>query len=447
MIRKRLRPYQVEAVQAWRDRQADGLGLFHEQRVGKTLPALAIADEQKPDTLLVITTKKGISVWQKEIHESVRWDHAIEVRLIQFHAVQNKSGYAKLRRWLMKSDNSMVIIDEAHHIKRRSSRWSKRCRGLGKVATYRLALTGTPIAQGIQDAWAIFDFLDPEIFGPWQIVQKIPRRSGRPIIRVIGGFQFEYLIMDAKWSSKVAGYQNEERFHEIYHQHSIRKTLAEVKREAGERPPRIIRSKHQADLSTRERRHYDELEAQLVTVVNRERIETPLVMTLTMKLQQICGGFIIDQHKNAHRVGTTKLRLLTSLLDRPTIVKPVVICRFLHEIRAIEVVLKARYGSVKIIQGGSEFDASQAITEGSVILQIQSGVAIDLAVFDTIIFYSWDYSHINHEQSRFRILSYNSSKVSYHYLVMRNSVDELMLEAVSQKKRFADIVCDHYWRQ
>jgi hypothetical protein len=442
IIRKELRQSQTEAVRRWEESPSNGFIFLHEQRSGKTLPALACVVLSKVVQLLVVTTKKGISVWEKEIRESLPPDWAVERRILNYSQLQNKSVVGKLKRWMGKA-STFMIVDEAHHIKRRGSVWSRRCRTLGKRAEYRLALTGTLIAQGIQDAWAVFDYIDPSILGKWAITEK----EG-PIIRVIGGFQHKYLIMHPKWRSKVIGYQNEGEFQEVLHQHSYRITLREAQRQAGQRPTLIRRRYFKGELDATSRRHYSELEETLRTTVRRKRIETPLAITLAMKLQQICGGFVIDEDGTAIDLGGhEKLRLLSQAIDAvPCPERFVVVCRFLHEIDWITRLLKRRRIASITIKGGVEFDASTTITTRAVILQIQSGEAIDLAFAKYLIFYSWDYSHINHEQVRFRVLQFSSQRVSYYYLVMKNTVDELILKAVLEKKNFATLICDYYRR-
>jgi superfamily II DNA or RNA helicase len=442
VIRKELRQSQTEAVRRWEKSPSYGFIFLHEQRAGKTLPALACVVLSKAVQLLVITTKKGISVWEKEIRESLPSNWTVDRRILNYSQLQNKSTIGKLKRWMRKRPTFM-IVDEAHHIKRRGSKWSRRCRSLAHYADHRLALTGTLIAQGIQDAWAVFDYIDPAILGKWAITE---RKEG--IIRVVGGFQHKYLLMHPKWRSKVIGYQNEEEFKEILHRHSYRITLREAQRQAGQRPTLIRRRYFKGELSATSRRHYNELEETLRTTVRRKRIETPLAITLAMKLQQICGGFIIDENGAAIDLGGhEKLGLLSQAVDAvPYSERFIVVCRFLHEVDWITRLLKRRKVMVTVIKGGTDFDASTTITTRAVILQIQSGEAIDLAFAKYLIFYSWDYSHINHEQVRFRVLKFSSQRVSYYYLVMKNTVDELILKAVLEKKNFAALICDYYRR-
>jgi hypothetical protein len=456
LIKKKLRSYQATDVERWNARLVDGFGIFHEQRVGKTLSALACINVEQPQRILIVTILKGVKVWEKEIRESLDvsdwWQYPTEdppeIRIVNFNQTQDKKWFNRTKRWL-NGGSSFMVVDESHRIKKRGSVWSTRCRALGRYADWRLALTGTPIAQGIQDAWAQFNFLEPSIFGKFAISKKTSRKGQGPKIEVVGGFQHQYLLMDDRHTTKVIGCQNEEQFYEIFHRHCVRKTLAEVRRDAGEKPARIVRRTLIGALSSLERTHYDELEAELSTVVNERRVDTPLMMTLSLKLQQICGGFLIDQEKLVHPIGNSKRILLHQALMSldPFLDRPVVVCRYIHEMDIIEESLKHYGHTVKRIQGGVEFDPSQKILETSAILQIQSGVSIDLSFGTCLIFYSWNYSIIDFEQVRFRILQYITEKVLYIFLVMKDTVDELILEAVRSKKRFADVVLDHYRRR
>ncbi|WP_408955097.1 SNF2-related protein [Natroniella sp. ANB-PHB2] len=54
---------------------------------------------------------------------------------------------------------SHLILDEAHHIKNRTT---KRAKAVKEIkAEYRLALTGTPLENSLEELWSIFDFIMP----------------------------------------------------------------------------------------------------------------------------------------------------------------------------------------------------------------------------------------------------------------------------------------------
>ncbi|MEY4513279.1 MAG: hypothetical protein RLZZ450_5401, partial [Pseudomonadota bacterium] len=63
----------------------------------------------------------------------------------------------------------LVILDEAHRIKNKGTSWSIAARGLSGLCgptrprkfEFGICATGTPIENGVQDIWALYDFLSP----------------------------------------------------------------------------------------------------------------------------------------------------------------------------------------------------------------------------------------------------------------------------------------------
>src|SRR5690606_38576231 len=202
---------------------------------------------------------------------------------------------------------------------------------------------------------------------------------------------------------------------------------------------------------------------ELETVVRRKKISTPLVVTLVAKLQQITGGYLIHTEilrdkegipllrkggkpeisRSIIPVGREKLVELLKILDGFPLRKKIVICvQYRHEIDRIAKRLTRMGRTWKVIAGGEKFDGK--FDTDTIILQIRSGEAIDLAEADTYIFYSWDYSHVSHEQSKFRVLQFTSRYVRYYYLMANDTVDEDIFQAVTRKENLARLVCDKY---
>ena len=92
--------------------------------------------------------------------------------------------------------------------------------------------------------------------------------------------------------------------------------------------------------------------------------------------------------------------------------------------------------------GGRRDDWDGKFHADIVLMQIQSGIAIDLSLAQHYIFFSWDFSYINYEQSKFRVISFDTKQVNYYYLMSRGTVDEIIYEAVTRKKDLATLVCD-----
>ena len=309
MLKTTLRGYQSEAVE--RAIRHDGFAFFPEQRTGKCLLSIAVADHVKPDIILIVCPKKALRVWSREFTKHLELDWDCYVRYVHYEAAVREASdrrrYYKLaKKWEKQGRSIMVIVDEAHRCKKRGTRNSRFIRTLGKRASYRLALTGTPIAQGHKDAWAIFDFIQPGALGPrWE------------------DFESLYLEVEEKknWKSGktfniIIGPKNEEEFNEIFHYYSYRITLAEARRAEGKAAARIRHKKVLFDLKKQSWIHYREMQEDLETIVNGHTIDTPLVLTLSMKLQQIAGGFVIQDQRvpgqkrkkrKVHTVGGEKL--------------------------------------------------------------------------------------------------------------------------------------------
>ena len=69
-----------------------------------------------------------------------------------------------------------VVLDEAQNVKNPEAKQSQSVRQL--EASFRIALTGTPVENRLQELWSILDFLNPGYLGPRQFFQ---RRFAMPI--------------------------------------------------------------------------------------------------------------------------------------------------------------------------------------------------------------------------------------------------------------------------
>jgi SNF2 family DNA or RNA helicase len=443
MLLRKLRDYQLEAVQ--KARPHPGFAFFLEQRTGKCLCSLALVEERRPAFLFIVTTLKGKRVWHEEIKKSIKFDWDCVVFVIHYEDLHKNRAYfrKKFREW---GDNVFIICDESHKIKRRGSRPARVVRSLGKLARWRLALTGTPLAprsrtkrrkrtgpqvtvtEGLEDAWAQFDFINPRIFGTKD------------------EFDATYLKMGGFRGFSVVGYQNKEKFYELFHRYSYRKLLREVQT----RKTLIRRSRIRFDLSPPTRKAYDSMDKKLYAVVENRQITIPLLISRLTKLQQLSSGFIIDSEADeVLTVGDDKLQALKKLLK--TIFsrghgKKIVICaKFINEIKGIENICRRVGLRYQVVSGGLEFRGEFEVP--ITILQIQSGVAIDLANATAFIFYSMGHNYIDYEQARFRVLSFDQRRVDFYYLLANNTIDELVYEAQTGKKSLATLVLDHYRRQ
>jgi SWI/SNF-related matrix-associated actin-dependent regulator 1 of chromatin subfamily A len=91
---------------------------------------------------------------------------AAEVVVVSYDLACRPAVLDRLRR----EEWDGLIFDEAHYLKSPSSQRARVCMVvLWGRATYRLAITGTPLPNGrAAEAWTLFSRLAPDLFGRWE---------------------------------------------------------------------------------------------------------------------------------------------------------------------------------------------------------------------------------------------------------------------------------------
>lgn len=414
MIKTKLRPYQQTAVQ--RALEHDGFALLMDMRTGKTLTALAVAEARKDVTrVLVVCPKRAIGVWHSEIAKHLE-NTGKEFKVLNYEAIALNR---KLEKELLKWGPDLVILDEMHRIKNRTSKQAKACHRLGAAVPYRLGLTGTAISQGPQDAFSQFKFVDPTLF---------PARWA--------DFRDEYLIMGGYLGRQIIGHRQQAKFSELVHSRSYRVTLNEVTATA----TRVRHSKVIVDL--RESRiPYNRLKDELVLELGGKEIQSPIIVAKLQKLQQIAGGAVLMDDGSVSVLGSEKLVALRNLLLHAE-GKVVIFARYLHELDRIRKLAMEMRLSTQTVCGLREYTGNFGCD--IVIVQIQSGLAIDLSEADVAIFYSTDFSYVNFQQAKARILAHGKQRVIYYYLISKDTVDSSIYRALSRKTNVARLICDEY---
>lgn len=409
-----LRPYQEEGVT--RALEHDGFGLFMEQRTGKTITALEITKRRESKRILVVCPKKALNVWSTW-HQKMNLSS--EIKVINF-----EQSWRQIND-LVKYKADFLIVDESHRIKSRSSKQYRACRNLSKKIKYRLILTGTPMDKGTEDLYAQMMILNPNIFVNWE------------------HFENRYLIMESVQYEgrspfrKIVGYRRVNEIQEILDTYTYRVRRDEV----SETPTRVIRRKVKVSLTKENRAHYYNLEKFLITEVKGKDVSTPHIITQILRLQQLCGGVLVDDDGQYHPVGTEKLGALEALLR--DISDPVIVMARFHSEMDQIALLCDKLGKTHLEVSG-RFVWKEGNKADVVVLQPQSGLAIDLSFSNTMIVFSQDYSFLNYSQSKDRIVQVGTEKVFYYFLLVEDSVDEIIYSSVTEKKKFTELVLDIY---
>jgi len=174
-----LRPYQREGI-AWLRARIGQLGcalLADDMGLGKTLQALAwlrLHRSGHPGPALIVCPTSLLGNWEAEAAK-----FTAEARVLVMHGQGRQrhqeqladydvilTTYGSLVRDLdfyVNAKLAAIVLDEASVIRNPDAEISKAVTRVQAGA--RLALTGTPIENGVRDLWAVFRFLKPGYLG------------------------------------------------------------------------------------------------------------------------------------------------------------------------------------------------------------------------------------------------------------------------------------------
>ena len=180
-----LRPYQKQGVYWMRFLEKSGLSglLADEMGLGKTLQTLAWISLGRNDPqargkpALIVCPTSLVRNWEAEAAKFTPHLKRLVVsgpdRAAVFGEIESSdlviTSYALLQRDLADAylgrKFSVVVLDEAQHIKNRQTRNARSAKKL--QAVQKLVLTGTPVENSVADVWSIFDFLLPGYLGEY----------------------------------------------------------------------------------------------------------------------------------------------------------------------------------------------------------------------------------------------------------------------------------------
>lgn len=444
--------YQKQAIRFALDLQAR-CGLFLEMGTGKTRVAIETAvrlsDVQR---IVVVAPLSAAGVWKREVrkwapeartllcvHGSVA-SRAEQLRRLRIRGLQRRVfvivGYESFWREPLKAEllryaPGLIIYDEAHRLKGRGTRQSRFAHILATdketSPDHILALTGTPLPNGPEDAFSLFKAISPSVFGTRWIDFE-----DRYIIR--GGFQ----------RYQIVGYRNEAELAAKIAEHSFRITKAE----AFDLPPQVD-VEVPVRLSKKARSIYDTLAKEAIAEINGIQgtgiALSRIVLTNIIRLQQVASGYVKVEDGRLIDFDTAKRDALSDLLRDALAAagRVVVFCRFRHDIEAAITVSRSLVGDAVYRIDGTvpprDRDAQLAwfrTFEPSVLVgQIQvASLAIDLTCAHVGIFYSRDYSLLNFDQARGRLHRHGQTqKVTYYHLIGENTIDEKIYQALLKK--------------
>jgi hypothetical protein len=445
-----LRSYQADAL-SWLNFLDDaGLGgcLALDMGLGKTPTALAsFVSSSKHGTGLVIAPPAVVGNWATEakafvpglkvhIHHGASRATGEQLRKIieRVDLVITTYGLAvREMDELAKVTWSKVVIDEAQAIKNPAAEVSQQLRRLD--ARTRVALTGTPIENGLGDLWSIMDWANPGLVGDRnQFVAQ--------------------LTPDAK--NKGRGDNTEDALKALNGVLVYRRTKTEPEI-AAELPDRIDELDRCA-MTTEQIGLYQAVIDSLVVNTSANEPGSPerkgAVLAAITALKQICNhpvNYLPDDDGLDGRSG--KLARLNEIMESvyASGEKMLIFTHFATWGERLADYLTDRTGKpVHCYHGGlsrtardtmvSEFESSEGA--GALVLSLKAGgTGLNLTAANHVVLYDRWWNPAVEDQARDRVWRIGQTKtVICHRLVCPGTVDERVEEIVAGKRHIADMV-------
>jgi len=179
-LKRKLLPYQIESL--YHLDKAKCAANFSVPGSGKTSVVLAYYErlkrENKIDAIFIIGPKNCFYSWKTEFIKTLDRDPKIkildqktkiaerikiykspikcEIYALHFQTLSNDIEYLKI---FASNNRFLIVIDEAHNIKKIDGKWSKAAFSLCKFSEHKIVLTGTPMPNQIKDFYNYIDFL------------------------------------------------------------------------------------------------------------------------------------------------------------------------------------------------------------------------------------------------------------------------------------------------
>lgn len=450
-----------------------GGGLFWDPGTGKSkgildfigaLLATRTSSTTSPLKVLIVCPINAMQVWPDQIEKHLEAEWIVDIPhgriidkahyiseledegevyflILNFAAIIKRDQRWKIMDAILNWKPDVLIVDECHHIKGATTKQSKAVHKIAAAVETVVIATGTPIGSNWLDLYSQLKAIDPNIW-------KSPyTKTG---VMSWTNFRNRYAILGGPSGHQILGWQNLDDLQSRYlpHVRSVRK--ADV-----HDMPKVTDQVIPVELSSSARNAYEAFAADGLVVYKQHLIDAPIVLTKLLRLQQMTGGWVHDEHGDSVEFQTDKLTVFTGLLEDLLAAERsvIVFARFIAELDAILRVAGPSASWVGAIRGGvGSDDRTRAVRlfgqhKGAVlVVQVASAEALDGLQHSSsdAIFYSSDYSLIHWNQARGRLdRAGQKEPVNFYHMHVQDSVDQLIFTALRDKKNLEKLVMDH----
>lgn len=402
---------------------------------------------------------------QSRLAGLIGYDRGLPVLVQNIEALSSGThGYLFLSRFVAAYKKVAMYVDESTTIRTWDATRTTRAIEIGKKCLFRRIMTGYAAPRSPMDLFGQFAFLGTSLLGYNSFYSF---RSRYAILKpeFFGGRRVQIIV----------GYRDVEELTRRIQPHSYRVT----KEECLDLPPKVY-STWEVEMTAEQTRIYNEVKQNATSALEElgkcpdcidgyesyydtdgiknefvcnkcggvgkiagANVTAKAAIVQILRLHQILCGHVNDEEGISHDVPSNRVReLLTVLKEADS--KTIIWARYRRDIEMIVEAIEEEFGKTSVVQyhgGVGDADRVRAIDQfqkGAVQFFVANaatgGFGITLTAAKTVVYYSNDYDLEKRMQSEDRAHRVGQTKsVNYVDLVVRNTVDEKILQALRAK--------------
>ena len=432
-LQAELRPYQEDGFR-WMARLAEwegGACLADDMGLGKTVQTLAVLLHRAASgPAMVICPVSVIGNWIKETErfaptlnvktlgnanreKTIQTLEAGDILITSYGLLQSEE------QLFIEKEFATIVLDEAHTIKNYATKTSKATMQL--KASFRVALTGTPLQNHLGEIWNLFNFVNPGLLGNLQ------------------HFTDTFIKPDNEFARK--------HLKKLITPFILRRTKSAV---LDELPPKteIIKK---VQLSDAERAFYEALRRQaLQNIENNDASpgtkQLQVLAEITKLRQASCNPLLVDPTMN---IGSSKMNLFLEIVDELIENKhrALVFSQFVTHLAIMRKALDAKGIKYQYLDGSSPLtEREKSVTkfqrgEGELFLISlkAGGLGLNLTAADYVIHLDPWWNPAIEDQASDRAHRIGQSRpVTIYRLVAENTIEEKIIQLHNTKRDLAE---------
>jgi len=385
-----------------------------------------------------LTSKKK----DKEYQLLFETGHDLHILIINVEALSTKKGLDFAAKF-MRCHKTMLAIDESTTIKNPSAKRTKSILALGKEATYRRILTGSPVTKSPLDLYTQCGFLNSYLLG-YDSFYAFRNRYANMIDRNFGGRRVQL----------IGSYKRLDELADKLKAFSYRV----LKDDCLDLPDKVY-IRREVDLTDEQSKAYATMKSAALALLKGKMATAPHVLTQMMRLHQITCGHLRNDDGTITEIKNNRLKELIGLLEEVE-GKVIIWANYIYDIENLVKVIGDEFGEDSIVQYYGAIPAEQRQQNIEKFQDPNSkarffignpqtgGYGITLTCANTVVYYSNGYDLEKRLQSEDRAHRIGQSKsVTYVDFIAPKTVDEKIVKALRSKMNIANTIMDEDWRE